>query len=215
MLQVEMLTVGPFQSNCFVLSCGETREAIIVDAGDEADKILAVVGREKLDVKMIVNTHAHIDHVSGLSDVIKALAVPVVMHKNEMPIYESLTQHAMMFGLPTPESVKIDRFVAGGDEIVFGQLNARVVDTPGHSPGGISLVFEDAEPPKAFVGDVLFRGSIGRTDLPGADHQLMMSTLKDIIMHFPDDTVVYSGHGPETTMAVEKLTNPFLIALSS
>jgi glyoxylase-like metal-dependent hydrolase (beta-lactamase superfamily II) len=214
-VNVKMIAVGPFQSNCFVVSCDKTSEAIIIDAGDDADQILSFVRSTDLQVKLILNTHAHIDHVSALGPVVSALSAPVLMHENEMPIYEHIAQHAVMFGLVEPETVRIDRFVAGGDEISFGRLTGKIIDTPGHSPGGISLVFNDAEPPRAFVGDVLFRGSIGRTDLPGSDHQLMMSTLKNIIMELPDDMVIHSGHGPKTTMAVEKLTNPFLIALRS
>jgi hydroxyacylglutathione hydrolase len=214
-MQVEMLTVGMFQSNCFVACCEVTGEAIIVDAGDDADKILSFVQNRKLQVKMIVNTHAHIDHVSGLADVVSALSVPVLMHKNDMPIYESLAQHASMFGLPAPESVKIDRFVVEGDDIIFGKVTGKVIETPGHSPGGISIVFSDAKPSRILVGDVLFRGSIGRTDLPGANHQQMIHTLRGIIMNLPDDMVVHPGHGPETTIGVEKLTNPFLTELGS
>ncbi len=212
-MNIEMLTVGPFQSNCFIASDPDTSDAIIIDAGDDADRILAFVNDNNLRVQMIVNTHAHIDHVSGLAPVVSALGVPVVMHKNEMPVYEALPQHAMMFGLPAPEATKIDRFIAGGDEVAFGNLKGRVIETPGHSPGGITLVFDDLSPPVAFVGDVLFQGSIGRTDLPGANHATMMSTLKNVIMELPDDMIVYSGHGPATTIGAEKATNPFLLSL--
>jgi glyoxylase-like metal-dependent hydrolase (beta-lactamase superfamily II) len=213
-MKVAMLTVGPFQSNCFIVSCEETGEAIIVDAGDDGDRILSYVNENELIVKLIVNTHAHIDHVSALAEVKAALGVPVLMHENEMPVYRNLAQAAMMFGLARPESVAIDRYIRGGDAVTFGKLAAKVVDTPGHSPGGISLIFDGVTPPRVFVGDVLFRGSIGRTDLPGADHHLMMRTLKDVIMRFPDAMVVYSGHGPETTIGIEKRTNPFLRELS-
>ncbi|MDH3215804.1 MAG: MBL fold metallo-hydrolase [Candidatus Krumholzibacteria bacterium] len=213
-MQVRMITVGMFQSNCFIASCDETGEAIIIDAGDDGDSILKFVRDQKLRVTMIVNTHAHIDHVSALAEVASALSVPVVMHKNEMPIYENLAQHAMMFGLATPASVSIDRFVADGDVITFGRLSGHVIETPGHSPGGISLAFKDLTPPRIFVGDVLFHGSIGRTDLPGANHQQMVATLENVIMKLPEDMVVYAGHGPETTIGIEKLTNPFLVDLT-
>ncbi len=213
-MQVTMLTVGPFQSNCFIVSCVKTSEAIIVDAGDDGDRILSHVRDNKLQVKLIVNTHAHIDHISALADVKSALSVPVLMHENEMLIYRNLAQAAMMFGLAPPKSVAIDRYVRGGDTVAFGKLTATVIETPGHSPGGVSLVFDGVTPPRVFVGDVLFQGSIGRTDLPGADHEQMMRTLKDVIMEFPDDMIVYSGHGPETTIGAEKRTNPFLLELS-
>lgn len=212
-MRIEMLTVGPFQSNCFVAACEETNEAIIVDACDEPDVIVGFVRENKLDVKLVVETHAHIDHVSALAGVVAALSVPVLMHKNEMPLYENLAAAAMMFGLAVPEQVTIDRFVKGGEAIAFGNLTGRLIDTPGHSPGGLTLMFDDVDPPRAFVGDVLFHGSIGRTDLPGADHGVMMSTLKNTIMNLPDSTVIYPGHGPQTTIGVEKATNPFLLPL--
>lgn len=210
-MNVQMLTVGVFQSNCYIASCEKTGEAIIIDACDEAEFILDHVC--DLDVKLIFNTHAHIDHVSALPAVKKALGVPVLMHRNELDAYKRLPEQAAMFGLPTPELSEIDSFVVEGDAVVFGELRGRVVETPGHSPGGVCLVFDDLVPPIAFVGDVLFRGSIGRTDLFGADHATMMMTLRDVIMKLPDDMITYSGHGPETTIGLEKRTNPFLVGL--
>ncbi|MFQ5512618.1 MAG: MBL fold metallo-hydrolase [Candidatus Krumholzibacteriia bacterium] len=212
-MRVDMLTVGVFQSNCFIASCVETGEAIIVDAGDEAERILEAVKGLGVDVKMVINTHAHIDHVTALPDVVAALQVPVVMHKDEIPIYEILPQQASFFGLTAPKLVAIDRYVAEGDAVSFGRVTGRVIETPGHSPGGISLVFAGDKPPRVFVGDVLFQGSIGRTDLLGADHAQMMRTLENVIMKLPDDMVVHSGHGPETTIGAEKETNPFLLQL--
>ena len=208
-----MLTVGAFQSNCFIASCEETSEAIIIDACDEAERILDVIRDLRLQVKMIVNTHAHIDHVTALPAVVSALSVPVVMHKDEMSVYEILPQQASLFGLEAPAQVTIDRFIAEGDLISFGKVSGRVIETPGHSPGGVSLLFDDEQPPRVFVGDVLFQGSIGRTDLLGSDHGQMMDTLKNVIMKLPDDAIVHPGHGPETTIGAEKQTNPFLLQI--
>jgi len=208
-----MLTVGLFQSNCFVASCEETKEAIVIDACDEADRILGYVEREGLDVKMIVNTHSHIDHVTALPEVKAALGVPVVMHENELELYKGIPQQAAMFGIAAPGLVEIDRYIKEGDTISFGKFTGEVIDTPGHSPGGITLVFRDESPPKAFVGDVLFEGSIGRIDLPGSDEQEMIASLRKIVKTLPDDMVVYSGHGRETTIGREKKTNPFLLQL--
>lgn len=210
-MRVEMITVGVFQSNCFVASCEETGEAIIIDAGDDAEAILDRV--RDLDVKLIFNTHAHMDHVGALAAVKKALSVPVLMSQDEMDIYRRLPEQGAMFGVPAPELVEIDGFVSGGDMVEFGKLRGRVIETPGHSPGGVCLVFDDLSPPIAFVGDVLFRGSIGRTDLPGANHETMIETLRDVIMKLPDDMIAYPGHGPETTIGFEKQSNPFLIGL--
>jgi len=212
-MDVHSLTVGPFQSNCFIAACPDTKEAIIIDACDEPQRILDIVRANDLDVKLVFNTHAHIDHVSGLAGVVSELNVPVWMHHAEMHAYESLPQQAAMFGLPAPQLVDIDKFVEDGDEVKFGNLTGRVIDTPGHSPGGVTLLFEDTDPKVAFVGDVLFNGSIGRTDLPGSDHRQMINTLQNVIMALPDDALSYSGHGPETTIAHEKQTNPFLLQL--
>ncbi len=214
-MRVDVLTVGMFQSNCFIVSCEKTNEAIIIDAGDEGERIVDYVKRANLDVKMIVCTHGHIDHVAGLSAVRRAISAPVVMHKDEITLYEHVDRQAMLFGVSAPGTVKIDKFVAHGDKLTFGNLTGEVVHTPGHSPGGISIAFRNEKPPVIFVGDVLFRGSIGRTDLMGASERQMAKTLKDIILELPDDMVVYPGHGPETTIGIERRTNPFLLDIDN
>jgi len=210
-MRVDTLTVGMFQSNCFVVSCEDTRAAIVIDPGDEGDRILAHVDQKKLDVKMVVCTHGHIDHVAALPVVAQALGCPVLMHSGDLPLYESIDRQAMLFGLETPGKVKIDRILAGGEKLTFGNLTGEVIHTPGHSPGGVCIAFAGVKPPVVFVGDVLFRGSIGRTDLMGASERQMMKTLKEIILELPDEMIVYSGHGPETTIARERRSNPFLI----
>jgi hydroxyacylglutathione hydrolase len=184
-VRTDVLTVGMFQSNCFVVSCGKTRQAVVIDAGDEADRIAAHVRDEGLAVQMIVCTHGHIDHVAALPELASVLGAPVAMHEDELVLYENVDRQAALFGLPTPGKVKVQRPLSDGD----------------------------VTPPVAFVGDVLFRGSIGRTDLMGASERQMIKTLKDVILRFPDDTIIYPGHGPETTIRVEKRSNPFLIDL--
>jgi glyoxylase-like metal-dependent hydrolase (beta-lactamase superfamily II) len=213
-MHIELITVGMFQSNCFVIDCEDTGEAIIIDAGDEGARILEYVNRRNLKVRAIVNTHAHIDHVAALPEVVSSLSAPVYMHRDEVVIYENLKQQADYFGLAAPEGVKIERFLEHGDKIEFGNWRGDVFHTPGHSPGGISIVFEKAEPSAVFVGDVLFRGSIGRTDLFGSDHTQMIDTLRDFILPLPDDMVVYPGHGQTTTIGLEKRTNPFLLQIA-
>jgi glyoxylase-like metal-dependent hydrolase (beta-lactamase superfamily II) len=212
-MRVHSLTVGPFQSNCHIAACEETGKAVIFDACDEAARILDLVEREKLDVTLIVNTHAHLDHIGALAQVKSALGVPVVMHEKELPVYEATPQQAAMFGLHAPEVPAIDRFIKEGDRIEVGNSTGVVRETPGHSPGGVIIFFAGEQPPVAIVGDVIFRGSIGRTDLFGADHGEMIDTLRDVIIQLPDDTIVYSGHGPDTTIALEKRSNPFLVDL--
>jgi hydroxyacylglutathione hydrolase len=215
MIRIQSLTVGPFQSNCHIVACQRTGEAVIFDCGDEAGRILATVAAMKVDVKAVVNTHAHLDHVSALAEVIDVLGVPVFMHRSEMLIYDGLEQSARMFGLPVPRKVNIHGWLEEGETIRVGDLEGAVMLMPGHTPGHIIVVF-GTTPPRAIVGDVLFQGSIGRTDLPGGDHDVMMRTLARFLP-FADETVVYPGHGPETTIGAEKKTNPFLapIALRS
>lgn len=210
-MRVDTLTVGLFQSNCFVVSCERTKQAIIIDAGDEGARIVDRVSGEALDVKLIVCTHAHIDHVAALPEVSAAFRAPVAMHRDELVLYNNLDRQAMLFGLAAPETVKVDRFLAEGDKISVGELSGEVIHTPGHSPGGISIAFRNESPPVIFVGDVLFRGSIGRTDLMGASERQMTATLKNVILGLPDEMIVYSGHGPSTTIREERRSNPFLI----
>jgi glyoxylase-like metal-dependent hydrolase (beta-lactamase superfamily II) len=211
MIRVDTLTVGMFASNSYVVSCEKTKEAIIIDAGDEGDRIVGHVKESGLDARLLVLTHGHIDHVSAVPAVVQALGVPIAMHKDELPLYERVDHQAMLFGLRNPGTVPVDRFLADGDEVAFGDLTARVIHMPGHSPGGIALAFDSTDPPRVFVGDVLFQGSIGRTDLMGASHPQMMKTLKNVVLELPDDMVVYSGHGPDTTIGAERRSNPFLL----
>lgn len=212
MFRIESLVVGPFQSNCHVVACTETKEAVIFDAGGDAPGILDIVKMMGVTVKAVVNTHAHIDHVSALAEVVDVLGVPVFMHKEEMPLYERVGQQAAMFGLAAPRTVPIHRWLEEGDVINVGKLRGEVMWMPGHSPGHIIVVFKDGVPPRAIVGDVLFQGSIGRTDILGGDHDAMMRTLERFLP-MADETVVYCGHGMATTIGEEKKWNPFLAPL--
>jgi glyoxylase-like metal-dependent hydrolase (beta-lactamase superfamily II) len=203
-----------FQSNCFIVSCSETREGVVIDAGDEAEIILKTIDQLHVNIIAILETHAHIDHVGALDEVQPALGVPVYMHKDELPTYEMLSQQAAMFGLQPPRSVAIDRTLQDGDTIKIGKLTATVLHAPGHSPGSVCYYFADETPPRIIVGDVLFQGSIGRTDLPGGSYDTIIETLTNVMLPLPDDTIVYSGHGPETTIGEEKRFNPFLAPLA-
>lgn len=213
MIEIQTLTVGPFQSNCHIVACSETREALIVDAGDEGARILAKVAAMGVKVLAVLNTHAHLDHVAGLFDVVESLRVPVWMHADEIPIYDAVEQQAAMFGLVPPRRVDIDRYVEAGEQIRVGNLTGGILLTPGHSPGSVCLGFWGEEPPHLIAGDVLFMGSIGRTDLPGGDHDTLIQTLRDQFVPMPPDTVVYPGHGPNTTIGAEKQSNPFVAPL--
>lgn len=215
MIQIEMLTVGMFQSNCYIVSCSETGEGVVVDAGDEGEIILDAVDRLHVQVKAILETHAHIDHAGALEQVAPALGAPVCMHRDELPIYERIAQTAAMFGIPTPKRVNVDRLLEDGEEIRIGNLTAKVIHAPGHSPGSVCFHFPDESPPRIIVGDVLFHGSIGRTDLPGGSYGQIMETLVKVFLPLPDETIVYSGHGPETTIGEERRFNPFLAPLAN
>jgi hydroxyacylglutathione hydrolase len=214
MIDIRTLSLGMFQSNCYIVSCGDTREAVVIDAGDEGEVILKTIDELHVNVTAILETHAHLDHVGALDEVKPALGVPVCMHKDDIPVYNTVGRQAAMFGLQPPRTVSIDRLLEDGEEIPIGRLTARVMHAPGHSPGSVCYYFGDQSPPRIIVGDLLFKGSIGRTDLPGGSYGTIIETLIRVILPLSDDTVVYSGHGPETTVGEEKRFNPFLAPLA-
>jgi glyoxylase-like metal-dependent hydrolase (beta-lactamase superfamily II) len=214
MIDIQMLPVGMFQSNCYIAGCSDTGKGVVIDAGDEAETILGAVERLKLDIEAVWTTHGHLDHVGALSEVIPALGVPMCMHREEVDTYRLLEHQASMFGLAAPKVVAVDRVLETGDIIGFGNVTAQVIHAPGHSPGSACFWFGDESPPRIVVGDVLFQGSIGRTDLPGGSYEVMMDTLRRVFLTLPDETVVYSGHGPHTTVGDEKRLNPFLAPLA-
>ena len=214
---IETYAVPPFFKNGYVLGCEATREAVVIDPGDEVPKLLDAVKRHGLEAKHILLTHAHLDHVTGVAAAKRALKVPIWLHKEDNFLYEGVAQQGMMFGLTVEQQPKIERFYTDGETITFGQYSIRVHHTPGHSLGGVCLeVNGDARTngptntPSLFVGDTLFAGSIGRTDLPGGDMTTLLRSIRDVLFAFPDDALVYSGHGEVTTIGREKRTNPFL-----
>ncbi len=212
-MKVKTLTVGLFQSNCYLVSCERTNDAVVIDAGGEGERILSTIEKDQLNVKALVNTHGHIDHVSALSVVAHALSVPVLMHEGDLPIFNNLSSQAAMFGVPAPEGIEITRYLQSGDTIDFGDVSGEVIHTPGHSPGGISIIFRDENPQVIFTGDTLFMGSIGRTDLYGGDFETIIRSLRDIYLPLANRTIVYPGHGDHTTIGTEKQFNPFLSQL--
>ena len=211
---LESAAVGPFFKNGYVVGCENTRKAVFIDPGDEVEQLLAFIAAEKLDVTHILLTHAHVDHVSGVAEAKRALGVPIHLHKDDLFLYKSAVPHGMMFGLTVEEPPPIDVFYEGEGPIAFGDYSVRVVHTPGHCPGGVCLAISktgDASPPHLFVGDTLFAGSIGRTDLPGGDYATLLKAITERLFAFPDESIVYSGHGPETTIGRERQTNPFVL----
>jgi hydroxyacylglutathione hydrolase len=209
---IHVETAGPFQQNGFVVACGRTKEAVIIDPGDGVQSLLAYADREALAIRHILLTHAHIDHVTGVAAAKRALSVPVYLHRDDLFLYERVVQHGQVFGVRVEPQPPIDVFYTPGQAIAFGDLQASVHHTPGHCPGGVCLAIaaKGAAPKELFVGDTLFAGSIGRTDLPGGDYNVLMASIRSVLFPFGDDAVVHSGHGPDTTIGRERSTNPFL-----
>jgi len=218
----EVIPVGWLQCNCSVLGDPVTKEAIVIDPGDEVERILAVVNKYGLKVRAIINTHAHIDHVGGLVKMRAATGAPVLMHKEDLELYEILDQQARMIGMPVPEKVTVEEFLTEDRAIRWGGYEARVMHTPGHTKGSCCLhiprksALQDVksgqfvEEEKLIAGDTLFAGSIGRTDLWGGSMEHILRSIHTKLLALPDDTVVYPGHGPETTIGDEKEMNPFI-----
>jgi hydroxyacylglutathione hydrolase len=253
------IPVGILQCNCSIIGDPLTREALVVDPGDEVTRILDLVGRHRLTVKAIVSTHAHIDHVGGLSKLHQYTGAPVLMHRDDLPLYQAMERQASWLGVLPPELTEIDQLLKDGDVLRWGLFEAQVLHTPGHTPGSVSLylphyagkvtVAEEGESmavpeevgkeesekeedgkeegeseesgivesrkivlraPQLFSGDTLFAGSIGRTDLWGGSMAQIMDSLRGKLMALPDETVVFPGHGPVTTIGNERHLNPFL-----
>jgi hydroxyacylglutathione hydrolase len=215
---------APFFKNGFVIGCEETREGIVVDPGDEVDLLLDEVTRHGLTITMILLTHAHLDHITGVGRAKQVLGVPVWLHADDNFLYEQVVQQGQMFGLRVQPQPPVDHFYEGEGPLRFGRYTVRVRHTPGHCPGGVCLAVSrlrgvgssagqgrEEDPPVLFVGDTLFAGSIGRTDLPGGDLPTLLRSIREVLFSYPDDTVVWSGHGEQTTIGREKRRNPFLV----
>ena len=256
------IPVGILQCNCSIIGDPETREALVIDPGDEVTRILDLIGRYKLKVSAIVSTHAHIDHVGGLCKLHQYTGAPVLMHREDLPLYQAMDMQASFLGIVPPELTEIDQLLKEGDVLRWGSFEAQVIHTPGHTPGSVSLYLPHdvskvvaingskipayvEEPgddpqlaevmkqiaimgeaakaameketenlprpaPQLFSGDTLFAGSIGRTDLWGGSMEKIMDSLRTKLLHLPDDTIVFPGHGPVTTIGQERHLNPFL-----
>jgi hydroxyacylglutathione hydrolase len=213
---IESQAVAPFHKNGFVVACPRTRAGVIIDPGDEVDGLLEFVTQEDITIRHILLTHAHVDHVTGVSRAKLALGVPIHLHKDDLFLYDGAVEHGRLFGLKVdPPPPPVDSFYTPGEAIAFGDFEARPHHTPGHCPGGVCL--EIARTGERgldlFVGDTLFAGSIGRTDLPGGDYATLIGSIRSVLFAFGDDARVYPGHGPDTTIGRERRTNPFLQAL--
>jgi glyoxylase-like metal-dependent hydrolase (beta-lactamase superfamily II) len=206
--------VAPFFKNGYVLGCERTREAVLIDPGDEVLDLLTFASANRLTIVGIPLTHAHVDHVSGVARAKReAPSAPTYLHKGDLFLYDHAVSHGTMFGLRVEQPPPVDVFYDGPGLIAFGDYDIFVHHTPGHCPGGVCLqVGKRGEPAlDLFVGDTLFAGSIGRTDLPGGDYETLMRSITEVLFAFGDEARVHSGHGPETTIGAERRTNPFVL----
>jgi glyoxylase-like metal-dependent hydrolase (beta-lactamase superfamily II) len=225
----EILPVGMLQCNCSILGDSETREALVVDPGDEVDRILEVLQRHALTVRAIVSTHAHIDHVGGLRKLQQVTGAPVLMHGDDLDLYRHLDLQAAWLGTRPPDAARIDTLLREGDTLHWGKFSANVLHTPGHTPGSLSLYIPPekrivagtaaekhviataaAEFGQLLAGDTLFAGSIGRTDLWGGSLPQILRSIHSKLLVLPDDTLVFPGHGDTTTIGQERAGNPYL-----
>lgn len=209
---IEIRAVQPFFKNGFVLGCEETLEGVVIDPGDEVAQLVAAVAQHGLTIRYILLTHAHLDHISGVTAAKAAFGAPVGLHRDDTFLYDAVVQQGQMFGLRVDPQPKVDFYYDGSGPWRFGAFSAWVHHTPGHCPGGVCLAVgrEGQAERQLFVGDTLFAGSIGRTDLPGGDHETLLRSIREVLLAFPDGTPVYPGHGDPTTIGRERKTNPFL-----
>jgi glyoxylase-like metal-dependent hydrolase (beta-lactamase superfamily II) len=204
------LIVGQLQVNCFILADDKTKDAVVIDPGDDAEDILKIIKERGFKVRYIVNTHGHFDHVGANKAIKDATGAQLLIHEGDAPVLAAAQQHSRAFGMLPVSSPPADRYLKHGDVITAGEISLKVLHTPGHSPGGICLLEEGM----VFTGDALFAGSIGRTDLPGGDLLTLLRAIKTNLMTLPDDTKIFCGHGPASTIGNERQENPFLNAES-
>jgi hydroxyacylglutathione hydrolase len=214
---LESQAVGPFFKNGFVVACEATRDAVLIDPGDEVESLLSYAQAQKLSIRHILLTHAHVDHVSGVAAAKRALNVPIYLHRDDLFLYERAVESGVRFGLHVEPQPPIDVYYTPGQVIGFGTYEARVHHTPGHCPGGVCLQIGKAgeQGKDLFVGDTLFAGSIGRVDLPGGDMDTLVASIRNVLFAFGDDAIVHPGHGPDTTIGRERRSNPYVAEAQS
>jgi glyoxylase-like metal-dependent hydrolase (beta-lactamase superfamily II) len=205
-LEVVCLTNGMFGENCYLVADRSTAEAVIVDPGEEAELFLRRLETENWTLRAVWLTHAHIDHISGVTDVVDATGVEVYLHPADRPLYENAAEQGRWLGLQPEQPRPVDHDLHDRQTLAVGGLSFEVVHVPGHSPGSVALIGHGV----AIVGDALFAGSVGRTDLPGGDAGTLLNSIRERLLTLPDETKVYAGHGPATTIGEERRSNPFL-----
>ncbi len=210
---IRQMALGPIQANCFILGCEETRQAVVIDPGDDTDRILSTLAGDQLTVVHIINTHGHFDHVGANKRLKEVTGADILIHSADAPMLSHLSDTAAAWGLAAENSPTAERQLEDGDTISFGTHSLTVLHTPGHTPGGICLYTEYKEAgvdkKAVFVGDTLFAGSIGRTDFPGGNFDTLINSIRTKLFRLDDDVTVYPGHMGNTAIGVEKRTNPF------
>jgi hydroxyacylglutathione hydrolase len=204
---IHTVHVGITQTNCYVVGCEETHEGVVIDPGGHPRRITAAIEESGLTVRYVLNTHCHFDHMGANAEIVAATGAPLALHPAELPILQA-RGGASLFGVLVKESPLPDVELADGQVLQVGTLRFQVLHTPGHSPGGVTFYLEQEG--VAFDGDVLFQMGIGRVDLPGGDWDTLMRSIQDVLFALPDETVLYPGHGPQTTVGREKRSNPWL-----
>ena len=202
---LKKIIAGPLGVNCYIIGCEKTGKGAVIDPGDSCEIILRTLKDNELSLQYILLTHGHVDHLAHLNLLKDKTGAIFVMHKDDAFLLHGLSAQAFMFGLPDPGKLIPDQIVKDNENISIGNLTVKILHTPGHSPGSITFFVED----KLFVGDLIFEGSIGRTDLPGGDHQTLIESVESKIFTLPPETEIYPGHGPSTTVRGEKNSNPF------
>ena len=210
-LYIKTIVTGPFQENSYLLIDKLSNKCVLVDPGDEAQKIINYINEKHIIPIAIINTHAHLDHIGAISEIKAVYSIPFYLHIEEKPILDSYLVSCRMFGMKPAESPSVDEWLNASGELLIGPFKFLIIETPGHTPGGCSFLIDDI----IFVGDTLFQGSIGRTDLPGGDRKILDKSLIKLINKLNPKTTVYSGHGPSTSIGFEKINNPFLIQLQN
>jgi hydroxyacylglutathione hydrolase len=205
-IEFETITNGPFQENCYLVWDDEVMTGILIDPGDEPDRILAFVESKGVSLEGIFNTHGHLDHAGGVAAIVRELNIPFALHPGDLPLVNSIKEQAAAFGMTPTEIPRVDRELSDGDVFTIGGHTVKTYFTPGHTQGGVCFHVGNL----LFVGDTLFQGSIGRTDLPGGSHPQLLKSIRDRLLPLDDWTQVMSGHGPFTTIGFERTHNPFL-----
>jgi glyoxylase-like metal-dependent hydrolase (beta-lactamase superfamily II) len=208
-MYIETIVVGPLQVNCYLVGCEQSRQAAVIDPGDDVERILAGLERAGMKASCIINTHEHFDHVGGNKRLHEVTGAPILAHRACAAEITRISSRALLWGMRAEDSPPPDRLLDEGDRVEIGEsVVLRVLTTPGHSPGSISLVGEGV----AFVGDLIFAGSIGRTDFPGGDYDTLIRSVREKIFPLGDGVILYSGHGPATSVGRERATNPFFVS---